>query len=619
MSEIRPTASRYISVYVPLMAVKPALPNARQIQDRAQLHVRAALHHLSRDRNNIQGRQCCVLAGSTMKSFRLLSLLVIATSFCRAQSTALQNEVAAPAKPSIETSTSCSIEGRVVDAQTGRALESVHVQLVSPKRGSQPHDPDGVMVFGSVSKPAGQFSIKSLTPGAYLLVVQKAGYAFVPSRDEHGATNNRIILKSGENITGFVLRMTPKAVISGRVLDEYGESMAGVFVQLLSAPAMGFGDSATTDNRGEFRLSTAPGKYYLKANSSSTSFNSQQLEEIRTDGSHETAYSDTYYPDSSSSHGASVLDLASGREVNDIDIRLIHATPRAINGVVTRRSCDTNSVSVSISYEHDSSSTSMSSVSVRDRRFRFASLRPGKYRLSAQCEEGAHQLHSQIEEGNLADSDADINLAMARGVDLSGKIEIHKSENSSEPANKRFVVLTNTGVNTPQGLNAQSVKDGSFEIHDVQPFRYVVSVRPLSGNEFIENIRVNGTPVPGNTIDLSKASEGNKLTITVNPNGAEISGRVHGVDDADLLSPLLVILKREGAPADEVERKVTGVNGSYAFAALRPGRYRILALDWASVTGKFFDMWATYATLADEIEVKEADHVSKDLKTATLK
>jgi len=243
--------------------------------------------------------------------------------------------------------------------------------------------------------------------------------------------------------------------------------MAGVFVQLLSDPAMGFGDSATTDNRGEFRLSTTPGKYYLKANASSTSINSQQPEEIRTDGSQETAYSDTYYPDSNSNQGASVFDLASGREVSDIDVRLIHATPRAINGVITGRNCDTNSVSVSISYEHDSSTTSMNSVSVLDSRFRFASLRPGRYRLSAQCAEGAHQLHSQIEEIDLSNSDANINLVMARGANVLGKIEIVKTQNISEPADKRFVVLTTSGVNIGQGFNAQSLKDGSFEFHDV--------------------------------------------------------------------------------------------------------------------------------------------------------
>ena len=124
--------------------------------------------------------------------------------------------------------------------------------------------------------------------------------------------------------------------------------------------------------------------------------------------------------------------------------------------------------------------------------------------------------------------------------------------------------------------------------------------------------------MPGNTIDLSKASEGSKIAITVNPNGGEISGRVRAADDAEVLSPLLVVLKREGAPREEFERKAADANGAYAFTALRPGRYRILALDWASVTGKFVDMWATYAALADEIEVKEADHISKDLKITTM-
>ena len=67
-----------------------------------------------------------------------------------------------------------------------------------------------------------------------------------------------------------------------------------------------FLNSSGTDDRGEFRIAAAPGKYYLKAQINSGG--SSEPPEIRDDGTTEPVYSTTYYPSAASTAAAVVID-----------------------------------------------------------------------------------------------------------------------------------------------------------------------------------------------------------------------------------------------------------------------------------------------------------------------
>lgn len=508
-----------------------------------------------------------------------------------------------------------SIVGHVVSSQTGRAFEGVHVRLLSIQRA-----PDNVIVYGAISRQTGQFSIKSIQPGSYLVTAEKVGFVFVPTGDKRGEISNVLSLKAGQNLTNLTLQMTPHAVISGHVLDEYGDPMAGVPVQVAPAKPdpMTNGRYTATDDRGEFRVSIAPGKYYVKAGNSSTGGSYRESEEIRTDGTTETSYSETYYPDSPNANAASPLELTPGSELSGLDIRLIHSTPHAIGGLVSGIPSTAKSVTVTIISGTSADGTGFSSDGNSAKAFRFAHLTPGFYRVYAQCAAGDHQLQSPIAEIKLSDSDARLNLVLGAGADLVGKVNIvGLSAEGSAALGGRYVQLTSNVIGaTP--LNAPVTRDGSIHIRDVFAGKYVVQLQPIRENEFIQSITLNGTTASDHTLDLSDGVEGSKLTITLNPNGGQISGRVQFPDGGQVFVPALVMLETDGKTTPgAIRSSVTGPDGWYTFKALPPGKYKLFAVSLIGAKTEMSDLVKHYDPLAEIVDVKEADRVSKDLKVLT--
>ncbi len=508
-----------------------------------------------------------------------------------------------PRQPQVATA---SIEGRVINSQTGRPLENVHVQLICLGT-------DSPLVYGANSNAGGYFSIKGMQPCGYFLNPEKTGFALAAERAKKGSTSS-IYLKAGERLTDFRLLMTPRARLAGHVLDEYGEPLASVSVQLIPLKTDGIrqGSSTSTNDLGEFRLSASPGKYYVKAAYNSAT-SSGEPEEIRTDGTTDTIYSDTYYPDAASTNAATAIELKPGSELSGIDIRLVHGSAHAIVGIISGIPRSATQVSVTLASGNSASTSGFMVKNEKEKPFRFASLSPGTYGVYAECSVGDQRLRSQIVQVNLADADATLDLALARGSDLEGKVETAHQAASAVLAGSRFVSMQIVDVIGTVAMNSPVAADGSFRMKDVQPGKYLVSLAPLPENGYVEAVQLDGTEVPDHIIDLSKGADGRTLKVIVNPNGAQIAGTIHAADGTLFRLPALVIL------FDSMSRpQATQSNdGAYSFRSLPPGKYRVLALERSDVRGEFSDLMTQYAQSADVVGVRESERVSRDLKLIT--
>jgi hypothetical protein len=198
-------------------------------------------------------------------------------------------------------------EGIAVNAATGQPLSGVHVKLATFTLAGVSE------AYGAMSGRDGRFSMASVAPGSYLLMPERIGFVhmMIPSGALPAAS---VSLKPGERIVDYRLEMTPRAVVAGRVTDEYGDPVPNLFVELTpvspGAPApfrLGGGSRAVTDDRGEFRISGGPGSFYVKATPSG---GTNQPPEIRTDGTAEAIYGPTWYPGASAIERASVVARA---------------------------------------------------------------------------------------------------------------------------------------------------------------------------------------------------------------------------------------------------------------------------------------------------------------------
>ena len=188
------------------------------------------------------------------------------------------------------------IEGVVLNHVTGLPLAGVHLRLVTVDFGGGGLE----QAYGAISDRAGHFSITNLKPGIYLVFPERTG--FVQFQSAHPNMPVGLVpLKPGQQLADYKVEMTPRAVMTGRVVDEYGDPVQNVSVQLepvspdtQMGPSFGLQSNVATDDLGEFHLVTAPGRYRLHA--TRFPFQRESGPEIRTDGTSAAPYADTYYP-----------------------------------------------------------------------------------------------------------------------------------------------------------------------------------------------------------------------------------------------------------------------------------------------------------------------------------
>src|SRR5712692_10331696 len=116
-----------------------------------------------------------------------------------------------------------SIEGVTVDTVTKAPVAGVHVRLVTGSSSNM------TGAYGAISDREGRFSIATIRPGTYIVFPERSGYLYAVSRADAAIPN--IMVHPGEHLTGVRIEMAPRAMVSGRVVDEFGDPVQGVNVQ----------------------------------------------------------------------------------------------------------------------------------------------------------------------------------------------------------------------------------------------------------------------------------------------------------------------------------------------------------------------------------------------------
>jgi carboxypeptidase family protein len=134
-----------------------------------------------------------------------------------------------------------TITGQVVDARThqplrGAIVSAARIPIASP-------DPPRPSI-GFRTGPDGRFVLRGVAPGIVNFVVSKAGYAPGPYASARPAAD-------AEQIDNVLLTVPPGASLSGRIVDEAGQPVAGMMVIVLSAPSI---TPATLRSVGELSL-----------------------------------------------------------------------------------------------------------------------------------------------------------------------------------------------------------------------------------------------------------------------------------------------------------------------------------------------------------------------------
>jgi hypothetical protein len=512
-----------------------------------------------------------------------------------------------------------SIEGSVVDAQSGAPIENARIalyagedsirrwspissRLMTPSIGPEP-------ILETRAGAGGRFALRNIEPGAYRLEFQRNGYV----RQEYGQRASGVAgvpirLTSGQSLSGIVARMVPTASVTGRIRDVRERPIAGVPVQLMRLTYLQDGSrellkaaSAWTDDRGEYRLFfITPGRYFVVAGTAP--WESDILPDPTTRAVPER-FPYTFYPGVGTAALARSIDLGAGANVASIDFILSSVTEQwSVRGRIAGengRSCSELKCSVFLHYldpavggEQSVNPWIAGEITVKDGAFEITNVAPGAYNIGVQNGKALGKgVPVDVVDSNVSGIVLPMPLPEAdpKGVSISGRWRVEGAPSLPDPeslkCSERFGVFSMHLVTAGPVLywelprNSGLQPDGRFVIGNViAPLQYRVAINCLKEGFYLKEARYGGEDVVGRAFHIA-ATEPRTLDIVFAPNAAAVEGVVTDDRLAPAPGSRAVLVPANRARIDLYRSEIVGRDGRFTFEDLPPGDYKVFAWD----------------------------------------
>lgn len=500
---------------------------------------------------------------------------------------------AAP-EPALEQPPTGQIAGTVVSAKTGEILKGVAVTI----RGMVPggRGPTPPVTREALAGIDGRFVFIELPPAEYDVIASKAGYGGqFTYRPE-----SRIRLAADEQRNDVVVRLQPSAVVTGRVLDAYGEPLPEAAVHALTRRAMPGREPrwmtvqrAQTNDLGEYRLhSLAAGKYVIAA---------QSPRAASPRGVGYAEFSPSYYPGALSLDQAAAMKLAYGAEMNGIDFQLDPSPDTTVRGIVvdgsTGEACGDCSLRFGDAF---SMGLEFGTQTTKEGVFVVHGLQPGTHSIMANMARGggsggAPRFHSeqiQVPESG----DLEVRIAMGGTYAVSGEFVLEDPPEQKPPAPvqpggaqqqnaatapQRPIMFTLESLGSfpfPGGRGTVPAQGGSFEIGEVQSGEYRIRVYGMPPGAYLRRVTLDGRELSAPRITVPRDGPLSGLKLYAAFDGASIQGTVKpaaGDEARGVSGGQFVMAVPDGGSNAYAEQSMTRLEagGGFTFLTLAPGSY----------------------------------------------
>lgn len=276
------------------------------------------------------------------------------------------------------------VRGRVLAGDTGQPLRKVQIRIISqspPVQGGLPVMENRM----ATTDASGAYEFKELPAGRYQLTATKGSYVSLQYGQLRPLEPGKPIdILDGQLVEKVDFTLPRGAVITGRILDEFGEPITDVQVSAQRYQYMSngrrlvsSGRSVATNDIGEFRLfALPPGDYYLSATLRSN---------VVGDTTDRSGYAPTYYPGTADVATAQKLSVGIGQTMYDLTMALLPTRTARVTGTAVDSEGRALTGMLLVIQSSGGGFNATSANQVRpDGSFTLSALTPGEYTLQVQ-------------------------------------------------------------------------------------------------------------------------------------------------------------------------------------------------------------------------------------------
>jgi protocatechuate 3,4-dioxygenase beta subunit len=458
----------------------------------------------------------------------------------------------------------------------------------------------------------GRFEVRDLPGGRYNVSASKGGYVTLQYGQRRAFEQGRPLeIRDGQLLDGVVFALPRGGVITGRVVDEFGEPVADAMVSSMRfqyfrgrrrlVPS-GRGD--TTNDLGQYRLfGLAPGEYFVSATLRGGFFAGEGA------ATETTGYAPTYFPGTTSTSDAQAVRVAIGQEAAAdfalVPSRLVRVTGSVVDS--SGRPVAEGMVRVTPRSDAGGGVFFMGSgARLRDDgTFTVGGVAPGSYTLAVNTGRGFgfggpnEEVESEYGSVPITVGNEDVTgvlIATTKGATATGQVVVEEgSSGISLSALRVFASPADLDETMAVGPPATSRvnEDGTFELRNLFG-RRMLNIGPTGPGAGSSPWRIEAMYLGHEDITDTgfEARGGQRITglqIVLTTQTTEISGTVADGRGAPVKDYAVIVFAADERkwmhPSSRYTRSARpDQEGKYSLSGLPPGDYLAIAVEYADPT-----------------------------------
>ena len=529
------------------------------------------------------------------------------------------------------------IRGKVTDQESGQPIVRAIVMVTSAVLMQQTQG----RALSVITTADGQYELKNLPAGEYTVTARPGEFrathlnqGFGDDRPPDFSRVRRprpLSLADGEVRENVNIALWRTAAVEGRVVDEFGEPLAGIDVFAKNPEngqraGMSGPYSAMTDDRGQFRVyGIAPGRYNICA--VPRNFGGPAQPELK-DRAIQTC------------HPAAVIDAdaavvtVSGGDVGGIEIRLQRSRAFTVSGMaLDAAGAPLDRANINI-VRMDQSGGASTGIEMRGGgRFVARGVTPGEYTIRAEIgsrfnPEDKREREMGYVPFRVESSDIEgLLVTTSKLPTVSGRVVFEDEAGNRPPSTMRVSAMPDASNRMYMSVggppNAEVKSDLTFELAGLFGPQVINLFPPRDW--VVKAVTFKGLDITDTPTDFAGSRAADTLEIVLTNRGARVSGRVTDEQGQPSFDARVVVMPAD--PAKWKRNTTSGMggalpkpDGSYQTQLIRPGEYLIVAIGADDmIRGPLdSDSYERLAKHGQRITLVENDRLTLDLRVTKL-